>query len=313
MVDLLLRRYLWLINCLNEGGELTFEQIATRWERATANDNGSQLTKRTFYNHCQAVSKHFGVDIVCRRGRGLNLYSISNPEVFEQNALVQWAISSFSMGELLLGKTDISERILLEDIPSGEQWLQGITQALQEQREIKLSYTNFSGISSTGLVQPLCIKLFKRRWYLLAQYSSTTDRRVFALDRIEAIELQDERFAYPEDFEPRAYFQHFFGITSWGNAQPERIVLRAYRETPMYLRSLPLHHSQRELHSCDKYSDFELHLCPTYEFSQELLMHSRNIEILEPQTLRAELEGIARTMTERYSTNEATQETKDIE
>lgn len=102
MVELLLKRYLWLIDTLKRNGEMTFDEIAERWEESSLNDNGSVLTKRTFFNHCQAVARHFGIDIECRRGRGLNLYSIVIPEAIEENTLTKWAVDNFSLGELLL-------------------------------------------------------------------------------------------------------------------------------------------------------------------------------------------------------------------
>lgn len=102
MVELLLKRYLWLIDTLKRNCEMTFDEIAERWEEFSLNDNGSVLTKRTFFNHCQAVARHFGIDIECRRGRGLNLYSIVIPEAIEENTLTKWAVDNFSLGELLL-------------------------------------------------------------------------------------------------------------------------------------------------------------------------------------------------------------------
>ena len=71
MVEILLKRYLWLIDTLKRGGEMTYDEIADKWERSSVNDNGTTLSKRTFYNHCQAIARHFGIDIECRRGRGL--------------------------------------------------------------------------------------------------------------------------------------------------------------------------------------------------------------------------------------------------
>jgi len=124
MVDLLLKRYLWLIDTLKRNGEMTFEEISDKWDSSSVNDNGVVLSKRTFYNHCQAIARHFGIDIECRRGRGLNLYSIVNPEAIEDNSLTKWVLDSFSLGELLLGNATISDKILLEDIPSGREWLE---------------------------------------------------------------------------------------------------------------------------------------------------------------------------------------------
>ena len=59
MVELLLKRYLWLIDTLKRGGEMTFDEISAKWDKSSVNDNKSELTKRTFYNHCQAIARHF--------------------------------------------------------------------------------------------------------------------------------------------------------------------------------------------------------------------------------------------------------------
>ncbi|MBD5250863.1 MAG: hypothetical protein HDS56_06770 [Barnesiella sp.] len=106
MVDILLKRYIWLIDTLRKRGEMTYDEIASAWSHSSVNDNGTELSKRTFYIHCQAIARHFGIDIECRRGRGLNLYRISNPESIEENSLTKWVLDSFSLGELLLGNTD---------------------------------------------------------------------------------------------------------------------------------------------------------------------------------------------------------------
>lgn len=56
MVELLLKRYLWLIDTLKRGSEMTFDEISAKWNMFSVNDNGSELTKRTFYNHCHAIA-----------------------------------------------------------------------------------------------------------------------------------------------------------------------------------------------------------------------------------------------------------------
>ena len=288
MVELLLKRYLWLIDTLKRNGELTFEEISDKWDSSSVNDNGTILTKRTFYNHCQAIARHFGIDIECRRGRGLNQYRIINPEAIEENSLTKWALDSFSLGELLLGNADIADRILLEDIPSGREWLEPILTALQQNREVELSYENFVGVKFSGTISPLCVKLFKRRWYVLTQLIDGR-KRIFSLDRIKSLELTDKKFNYPDNFSPEDYFRDVFGIIAGVNRKVENIVIRTYAELPGYLRSLPIHHSQKELESKDGHTDFSLRLIPTFDFIQELLLHRDQLEVIEPQSLRDEI------------------------
>lgn len=299
MVELLLKRYLWLIDTLKRNGELTFEEISDKWENSSVNDNGSVLTKRTFYNHCQAIARHFGIDIECRRGRGLNLYRIVNPEVIEENSLTKWALDSFTLGELLLGNSDIAYKILLEDIPSGREWLEPILSALQQNRELELSYENFVGVKFYGAVQPLCVKLFKRRWYVLAQLADGR-KRIFSLDRIKSLELTDKRFNYPDDFSPEEYFHDVFGIIAGVDRKVENILIRTYAELPGYLRSLPIHHSQKELTSEDGHADFSLRLIPTFDFIQEMLLHRDQLEVLQPQSLRNEIAELIAKMKSHY-------------
>ena len=289
-----------LIDTLKRNVELTFEEISAKWDSSSANDNGSKLTQRTFYNHCQAVARHFGIFIECRRGRGLNLYSIANPEAIEENSLTKWALDSFSLGELLLGNSAISDKILLEEIPSGREWLEPTLHALQHNKEMEIEYENFVGVKFTGRVKPLCVKLFKRRWYVLTLIDNDK-KRIFSLDRIRSLTISDRTFNYPKDFVPAEYFQNYFGIIAGVEQKTENIRIRTYAELPGYLRSLPMHHSQRELESKDGYTDFSLILVPTFDIIQELLLHRDQLEVLEPKTLRNEISTIIARMGRLYT------------
>ena len=300
MVELLLKRYLWLIDTLKRDGELAFEEISSKWDSSSTNDNGSRLTQRTFYNHCQAVARHFGILIECRRGRGLNLYGIVNPEAIEENSLTKWALDSFSLGELLLGNSAISDKILLEEIPSGREWLESVLYALQHNKEMEIEYENFVGVKFSGRVKPLCVKLFKRRWYVLTLIDNDK-KRIFSLDRIGSLTISDRTFNYPKDFAPNEYFQNYFGIIAGIEQKVENIRIRTFSELPGYLRSLPIHHSQRELESKDGYTDFALRLVPTFDFIQELLLHRDQLEILEPKTLRDEISTLITRMSRLYT------------
>lgn len=103
-----------------------------------------------------------------------------------------------------------------------------------------------------------------------------------------------------QDYERTEYFEHFYGIEVDDNAKPEKVVLRAYDELPKYLRSLPLHPSQREVGLGERYTDFSLRLVPTHDFIQELLLHRDQIEVLQPQSLRDEMTNLIDRMNRLY-------------
>ena len=68
-----------------------------------------------------------------------------------------------------------------------------------------------------------------------------------------------------------------------------------------YLRTLPLHASQKEQASTEEYADFEYSLRPTFDLRQELLAQGDEVEVLEPAEFRQEMKDIVQQMVKRYS------------
>ena len=72
-------------------------------------------------------------------------------------------------------------------------------------------------------------------------------------------------------------------------ATPETIDLKVYGTQKEYFRTLPLHHSQKEIETEDDFSVFRYYLSPTYDFLQEILSHGCEVEVLSPTHLRYEV------------------------
>lgn len=301
MVDILLKRYLWLIDTLRNKGEMTYDKIATSWERSAANDDGSSLSKRTLYNHCQAILKHFGIEISCRRGRGLNFYYIVNPEELTGNSINKWLIENYSLSTILAENNVIADKIIMEDVPSGRMYLSEVLKALRENRAQKISYRNFSGRGYDDIeVEPLCVKLFKRRWYVLVRLARNGQFRIFSLDRISKMTTLNRQYIYPCDFSAQEFFAPYFGITALTGETPQQIIFRAYAELPGYLQSLPMHHSQQIISQKDSYTEFSINVAPTFDFIQEIFLHRDQIEIISPIGLRKRIKDIINDMQKRY-------------
>lgn len=153
--------------------------------------------------------------------------------------------------------------------------------------EISITHKNFTHKKSyTFPVEPYCLKMFQKRWYLLGKSINDGKMRIYGLDRLENVELTTERFSMPKDFNAKEYFSTFFGIVTDESVAIERIAIRAYKQHQQYVRSLPIHSSQKELYACDAYADFELKLRPTYDFIMKLLHAGTMIEVMEPESLR---------------------------
>ncbi len=297
MTDRLYSKYLWLITTIHDAGKISFEDIASRWNDAYINDLHQPLKLRTFHNHRNAILMQFGVVIECQRGS--NLYYIENPDVLKKDSINQWLLDSFAVSNLLMDNRTISDRIMLEDVPSGRYYLEIIIKAIRENYQISIDYEDFFGNTIQGLtISPYFIRLFKRRWYVLAFVAQEKEIHRFGLDRIKRIEVLESMFNYPKDFSPQDYYTDYYGV--FHDAELTTIRLKAYGVKANYLRSLPLHHSQHEIESNNVYTIFEYRIAPTYDFIQEILYHANQLEVVSPEPFRQQIKAIIQEMYSFY-------------
>ena len=292
------KEYIWLVNTIYQARSITLAEINEKWLQ-TEMSEGIPLSRTTFHRHRIAIEEIFGLFIECNKKNG-NKYFIGNDYVLREDSIQNWMLSTLSVSNMLGECQSLSHRILLENVPSGGEMLQQVVKAMKENRMISLTYRRY-GSPDTGSYQlaPYCVKLFHQRWYLLACFESGL-KSVYAFDRIESIEILEQKLKIDEDFDAAEYFSDSYGIVVAENVEVERIVIRAFGYEPYYLRDLPLHHTQREINSTDEYSDFELRLRPTSEFKAQLMSRGQWIEVLEPQSLADEIVEWHKNAIKRY-------------
>lgn len=281
------KEYIWLVNTIYQAKAITLAEINRRWMQ-TEMSGGIEMARTTFYRHKNAIEDIFGIYIDCDKKNG-NKYFIGNEQVLGEDSIQNWMLSTLSVSSLLTESMSLNERILLDNVPSGGEKLNMVIKAMKESKKISITYRRYGGHATrTFDLEPYCVKLFCQRWYMLGRFA---DRGLatFSLDRMLEVKISNEKFKFDEDFDAANYFSDCFGVMSDENAMPERVLIRAYRYEPYYLRDLPLHHSQREIQSTDEYCDFELKLKLTSDFKAKLLSRGEWIEILEPKALADEI------------------------
>ena len=289
------QQYIWLVNTLRQYKRLSLEEISDLWVKDQV-IGGSPLTRASFIRHKDAILNMFGIIIECDLDRGYKYY-IANPEVLDDESIERWMLSTLTVSTVLSDSVSLRERILLENVPAGEEYLQTIIQALKTNRRLLITYQRFGNESYEKTISPYALKLFHQRWYLLA----FTGRHyaTYSLDRMLAVSLTDETFEMPDDFSPQDYFSEYFGVLT-DETPLEHVVIRAYGRTPDYLRTLPLHATQRELSQTDEYTDFSIDIRPTPDFIGQLLNHADGIEVLEPADFRLKIREIIEKTLNRY-------------
>ena len=278
------RQYTWLVNTILRIKNISFEQIGQLWVTNDLND-GKPLSRTTFYRLRQAIDDMFGIRIECD---SRHQYYICNPETMNDNSTQNWMLRTLTVNSLLLDGISIKDQLLLEDIPAGLEHLEIAINAIKDHNKLIMGYKKFSDSEPyTTLIEPYCLKLFHQRWYLLGKSERKGgELAIYALDRMTELTETAVPFELAADFDAEIFFKNYFGVFIGEEIPAQRIVLRAYCNMPNLLRTLPLHHSQKEICKTDTYADFEYYLAPTFDFRQAILKEGHELEVIEPKSLR---------------------------
>ena len=277
----LFKEYVWLVNTISRAGALTLRELNERWLRTDMSE-GVELSRSTFNRHRAAVEDIFGIIIDCD---SQYRYYIYNSDALRDESVQNWMLSTMTVSNIVSEARGLHDRILLEHIPSDGEHLRTVVDAMRRSVRIAITYRRYGAdADSVWTVEPYCIKLFRRRWYLLCRYS---DKGFVTLsfDRIRSIELTEETFVLPDDFDAQAFFSQYFGVMTDDRVPMERVVLRAFGNERYALRDLPLHHSQKMIKDAGEYVDFELFLRPTSDFIAQILSRGRWVKVLEPESI----------------------------
>lgn len=293
------KQYIWLTDTIYRSGGISLQELNNRWMR-TEMSGGIPMTRATFNRHKIAIEEIFGLCIECQR-KGGYYYYIENEEVLKNNNLQHWLLDSLSVSNMLMESGSLKDRIVLENIPAGKEYMQPIINAMKQDHKLMMTYRKFGqSVGYTITIEPYAIKVFKQRWYLLAKDNKHGYPTIYALDRIVSLEETEESFIYPSDFNTDVFFKESYGVLCGTKDKPQKIVIRAYPPFTNYLRTLPLHHSQKEVKTTSDYADFEFYLRPTFDFRQELLSQCSEVEVLKPAKLREDMKEMIEKMLERY-------------
>ena len=125
MAKNLINKYVWLVETIYKAGRITFEEINQKWVDKFEED---PIPLRTFHKWRIAAEDMFNLAIECERKRGYHYY-IENADEIKRGGLRNWLMNTISVSNLLLDSQSIKDRILLEDIPSGQNELAVIIDA----------------------------------------------------------------------------------------------------------------------------------------------------------------------------------------
>lgn len=288
-----------MVSYLLRRGPDTQENIINEWSKHINED--VEIHRNTFANYRRKAEELFGAEILYNPVT--KEYYIEDKDLINHNAMYKWLLQSVSASNVISRRSRLKDRIMLETSSGGEEFIEPITEAMEKGLCLELVYQAFWDEPKERIVEPYYIKLFKRRWYLIGKRRDKGEFRTYCFDRIKSVRISDIKFKFKKEQSAETLFYDYYGIIQYP-VEKERVVIKVTCEQGMYIKTLPLHHSQKLIHQDDDYMTFELYLKPCYDFVKELLSCGSELEVISPESLREEVNKYAMEMCEIYNVKE---------
>ena len=160
-------KLVWIVDTIYKARKITFEELNCRWMDNIDLSGGEELLKRTFHKWKWNIFDTFGLMIECEKTAPYRYY-IENVDDMKSDGIENWLLSTYSVSNALIESKSIKDRIILEDVPSGREYLEPILESMKINRFIHITYHNYwRDDLREHYLMPLCMKLFRQRWYMV--------------------------------------------------------------------------------------------------------------------------------------------------
>lgn len=296
-----LTRQLYIVNRLTRTSEhvptdVLLDAIANECEiRSFAFPLERKSQMRLLQRDIRAIEEMFYVTIANKRGRGYYIKERDKESLMDYDRFV----SDFDMLTAMSPETNIHRYVLPErNRYIGSHNFMPLLHAIKNRALVEFNYTNVrKGGVRTHRVEPYFLKEDQMRWYLVAMTRGKMS--LFGIERIRGLTVLDERFKRDENIDGSVLFQNSYGIWDDPDAEVSEVVLKYDTLDGAFLKSVPLHHSQKVLIDNEDEFRISLKIKITNDFVMALLSRSRSLEVISPIQLRERLGNIYRQALER--------------
>lgn len=233
-----------------------------------------------------------GVSIIKRGLSPYHWYELEEDET-EQTPILYSYLESSRLANTFINELQDEKsigQIVYPDIPlsKGLDLIPKLIPAIKNRKQVSFEYHKFDGDVSQRTVSPYYLKQFRKRWYVIAQDTKDGCIKSFGLDRMEKFVQTSASFKLLKKDDPKHLFENVIGLFE-KDGVPTKIEIWSEPYNANYMRTLPLHRSQKELGQKDGGYVFELTVVPNFEFYQEILRMSYNVKILSPESVKKQM------------------------
>lgn len=249
------------------------------------------ITGRTLERDIADIAELFGISISFNRTRQGYFIRENYGEYDER---ICELMMNFDLLNAIDSDQNLSSFVLAEHHrPLYSEWLMPLVKAIHALHPVEFDYVNYRNDCAEKhfSVLPHFLKESNQRWYLLAYDGATM--KTFGIDRIRGLEIrEDVTFERNTDVSVADLFNDSYGLWNDPSIPVEDIELKYDALDGRFVKSAPIHRSQRILADTPDGLRISLRLRITNDFVMELLSRSRSLEVVKPQHLRERIRHV---------------------
>lgn len=172
----------------------------------------------------------------------------------------------------------------------GREYFAPLFSAISNKQALSIAYKNFKkGIVENYTVHPYYLKQYNNRWFLFGLTEEVMRLSVLAFDRIESINPVHRDYIPNEQIDFQEYFEDLIGVSHPYGEEPQKVVLEVSKELIPYIRTKPLHGTQREISSDENHVTIQIEVIINFELEQLILSHGEKLEVITPVAFREKI------------------------
>ena len=174
-----------------------------------------------------------------------------------------------------------------KDYSAKQDVIAGLIDAILHQRQARIAYYSFNSKRTKDYtLDPYRLVYYRGGLYLYARAHDYGEVRTFAVERVQKMEILDEGFENPADFNPSEYARSAFGI-SGGKAETVELVFQPAMAG--YIRERTWHESQRLVDEPDGSVRLTMEVAPGFELKAWVKGFLPDVQVVRPEALRSEI------------------------
>lgn len=188
------------------------------------------------------------------------------------------------------------------ELLAGIEWLDVLYKAIVAKTTLQLTYQSFKARQASEIIfYPYLLKEYRNRWFILGMTKKGKEILTFALDRIQNISsLDSELFREHRTFDPYTYFNDIVGVTRNAADTPTHIEFLANHVQAPYIKTKPIHASQKIVQESKEGTIFSIDVVPNFELERELIGFGEGLKVIAPIRFMRRIRKKVRLMNEIY-------------